>query len=71
MVEQGVNYILYHPAPRHKPWTIMQKRDQAGFKQSLLAFDKLLDQQAQRVLETMNSNNWQEANNVFILYCLS
>ena len=61
MVEQGANFILNHPAPRHKPWTIMPDKLQNDFKQSLLAFDKILDSHARRALEEANKDNWQES----------
>lgn len=61
MVTYGVNYILTHPAPKHKPWSIMQKSDQQNFKSSLLAFDKILDTHAERVVKAADDNNWAMA----------
>ena len=39
MVRTGADIVLHHPAPKHKPWTIMDEKDQETFKQSLLTFD--------------------------------
>jgi hypothetical protein len=63
MVRQGADIILHHPAPNHKPWTIMDEADQEGFKQSLLTFDKVLDQHARRAAEEAEKKNWIEASN--------
>ena len=63
MIEQGANYILNHPAPKHKPWTIMPEADQADFKQSLLAFDSILDTHARNILQAAQQDKWQEASN--------
>lgn len=61
MVEVGANFILTHPAPNHKPWTIMKKEDQEGFKQSLLAFDKILDIHTEAMVEAAKKEDWIEA----------
>ena len=63
MVKQGANIIFTHPAPKQKPWFIMEKSDQEGFKQSLIAFDKILDQHAERAVEEATKENWLEAAN--------
>lgn len=61
MVEVGANFILTHPAPNHKPWSIMKKEDQKGFKQSLLAFDKILDIHTEAMVEAAKKEDWIEA----------
>ena len=61
MVKKGADLILYHPAPKHKPWSIMAKSDKDAFKQSLLSFDKILDRHASRVEEEAAKENWLEA----------
>ena len=61
MVEVGANFIFTHPAPNHKPWNIMKKEDQAGFKQSLVSFDKILDVHAESIVEASKKENWIEA----------
>lgn len=62
MVVEGVTFILTHPAPKHKPWDIMRDEDKEGFKESLLSFDKTLDEQAIRVRDAATQDNWIEAN---------
>lgn len=61
MVEVGANFIFTHPAPNHKPWSIFKKEDQKGFKQSLLAFDKILDIHTEAMVEAAKKENWIEA----------
>lgn len=61
MVKEGANIILTHPAPNHRPWTIMPEEDQDGFKQSLLAYDKILDSKARRVIDRAEQGSWVEA----------
>jgi len=69
MVEVGANFIFTHPAPKHKPWSIMAEEDQAGFKGSLLAFDKILDTHTNAVLAAARADQWVDANKA--LYELS
>jgi len=61
MVKKGADLILHHPAPKHKPWSIMAPSDQKAFKQSLLSFDKILDKHAFRAEEEAKKENWLEA----------
>lgn len=61
MVEVGANFIFTHPAPNHKPWSIMKKEDQVGFKQSLVSFDKILDVHTESIVEASKKENWIEA----------
>ena len=61
MVEVGANYILTHPAPNHKPWSIVKKEDQKTFKESLLVFDKALDVHTEAMVVAANKDNWTEA----------
>jgi hypothetical protein len=61
LVREGVNVIVNHPAPRHKPWMIMETADQEGFKQSLLAYDKILDAKANAVASATEKTDWLEA----------
>ena len=61
MVEVGANFIFTHPAPNHKPWTIMKKEDQARFKQSLVTFDKILDTHTESIVAAAKKENWIEA----------
>ncbi|MCU7834476.1 MAG: hypothetical protein KZQ83_04400 [gamma proteobacterium symbiont of Taylorina sp.] len=61
MVEVGANFIFTHPAPDHKPWSIMKKEDQVQFKQSLVSFDKILDVHTESIVEASKKENWIEA----------
>ncbi len=61
LVREGVNHVLHHPAPNHKPWTIMDKADQEGFKQALLGFDPVLDLHANEALAAAEKGDWIEA----------
>lgn len=61
MVKEGANIILNHPAPNHKPWSIMQKADQKGFKKSLKFYNKDLDAHAERAATEAAKGNWPEA----------
>lgn len=62
LVKQGADGILTHPAPKHKPWAIMPEADKAAFKQSLLTYDKILDQGAEAVVNAAVERDWQAAN---------
>ncbi|MGM0638860.1 MAG: hypothetical protein ACQET4_11315 [Pseudomonadota bacterium] len=61
MVKSGAHIILTHPAPSHDPWTIMAEEDQAGFKSSLVSFDKLLDQHSESTAATAAQREWPAA----------
>ncbi len=58
LVREGANHVLHHPAPNHKPWTIMAKEDQEGFKQALLGFDPVLDIHAKDALAAAEKGDW-------------
>jgi len=62
MVRSGADIILNHPAPKHKPWTIMAEKDQEGFKKSLLAFDKIMDEHAGKAAKAAENADWTKAN---------
>lgn len=61
MVRDGANLIVNHPAPNHKPWTIVAETDQADFKQSLLSFDKIMDNQAEETANMAEQGRWLDA----------
>lgn len=61
LVREGVNHVIHHPAPSHKPWTIMDKADQEGFKQALLAYDPVLDIHAKEAAAAVEKSDWIEA----------
>ena len=62
MVKSGADIILNHPAPNHQPWTIVEVKDQDAFKQSLLDFDKILDEHAGASAAEAAKGNWPGAN---------
>lgn len=51
LTKTAAEMIVKHPAPNHKPWTIMADADQAAFKQSLLSYDKVLASEGTRIVE--------------------
>lgn len=61
MVKSGAEVILTHPAPSHKPWSIMPQEKQAGFKSSLVSFDKLLDQYTEATAKAAAQKDWLKA----------
>lgn len=61
LVREGVNHVIHHPAPNHKPWTIMSKEDQDGFKQALLGFDPVLDIHANEAAAAAEKGDWLQA----------
>ena len=63
MVKEAANIILNHPAPKHKPWSIMKKADQNGFKKSLKYYNSALDSHAERAATEAAKGDWQEAKN--------
>jgi hypothetical protein len=58
LVREAANHVQHHPAPRHKPWLIMDPLDQEGFKQALLAFDAMLDRGAGEVTAAVEQGDW-------------
>jgi hypothetical protein len=74
LVESGVYLIDSHPAPRHKPWSIMPAQDQEDFKQTLLSYDKLLHDATSEILGALYKDDWIEANEKAYLlstHCMS
>ena len=61
LFEQGANIIFTHPAPNHSPWAIMKPEDQAGFKQALVTYDKVLDENTNDILKATRSRDWMAA----------
>jgi len=62
LVKTGVHLIDSHPAPNHKPWSIMPKVNQDSFKKTLLSYDKLLHGATSEILEALNENDWIKVN---------
>ena len=61
MVRSGADIILRHPAPKHAPWSIMPEAEQKDFKDSLLAFNSTLDENAALAAQEAEAGNWFEA----------
>ncbi|MEA3498014.1 MAG: hypothetical protein U9R16_03030 [Campylobacterota bacterium] len=62
LVESGVYLIDSHPAPKEKPWMIMDPKDTESFKKSLISYDKLLHVATSEVLKSVNKKDWIDAN---------
>ncbi len=62
LVILGASLIQNHPAPKNKPWLIMKKDDQNDFKQSLIAYDKLLHSSVNDIIDTVKNDNFIDAN---------
>lgn len=59
LVKQGAKVVFTHPAPKARPWSLMAKEDQEGFKQALLAYDKVLDIHTEEVVAAAEKHDWQ------------
>lgn len=62
LIKSGVYMIDAHPAPRHKPWSIMASQDQEDFKQTLLSYDKLLHGATSEILQALDEKDWIKVN---------
>jgi len=62
LVEMGVFLIDSHPAPNHKPWSIMPKDQQDSFKKTLLSYDKLLHDVTSEILQAVDEKDWIKVN---------
>ena len=62
MIMEGAGLILNHAAPKENPWLIMNKQDQEGFKNSMLAYDLILDNYAKEIAEKVKEEDWLEVN---------
>jgi hypothetical protein len=58
LTKTAADMILKHPAPSHRPWSIMADADQAAFKQSLLSYDQVLDSEATRIADAAAAGDW-------------
>ena len=65
MVRDAAQAIQYHKAPNHKPWLIMPKPQQEGFKEMLLVYDELLHEGAEDIADAVEKNDWSAANRAF------
>jgi cytochrome c553 len=61
MVKKGVYLIVSHPAPNHKPWLIVPPGDQEEFKKTLVAYDPILDAQADQIAVAAERRDWVAA----------
>jgi hypothetical protein len=61
MTRIGAGMIADHPAPNHKPWSIIAEVDQGAFKETLLSFDEVLHAEATRIEEAAASRDWLAA----------
>ena len=61
LVDRGIDFIRTHPAPRAKPWVIMGKDDQAGFKSMLVFYDKKMDEDVEAIEKAVNKKDWHKA----------
>lgn len=61
MVHAGTEMIADHPAPNHKPWTIMAASDQAACKQTLVSYDKVLHAESNRIAAAASARDWLTA----------
>ncbi|ABL66136.1 VOC family protein [Chlorobium phaeobacteroides] len=62
MVRDGVDLVINHPAPNHKPWLIVAPKDQEEFKKTLVAYDPILDSQAEQIAVEAGKPDWNAAN---------
>lgn len=74
LIKTGTWMIDDHPAPKEKPWLIMQQADQNDFKKTLIAYNDLLHGSAFTINEALKNDDWYEINKqVFDLsnHCIS
>jgi cytochrome c biogenesis protein CcdA len=62
LVKIGAWMIKNHPAPKDKPWSIVDKKDIDSFKETLISYDKLLHQSAKDINIALKGNDWIEIN---------
>lgn len=61
LVDRGINFIRTHPAPKAKPWVIMGKEDQVGFKSMLVFYDKKMDEDVEAIEKAVKEKDWMKA----------
>lgn len=62
MVNRGTNYLLTHPAPKHKPWSIMPEQAKSGFKSALVTYDIVLENYSKQIDVAVKEDKWLLAN---------
>jgi ABC-type nickel/cobalt efflux system permease component RcnA len=74
LIALGANMIQNHPAPKTKPWLIMPKDMQDDFKQTLIAYDKLLHEGISNIINSLETDDFATINaNIYELsnHCIS
>ncbi len=74
LIDRGINLIRTHPAPRKKPWVIMDKEDQVGFKSMLVYYDKKMDDDVEAIEKAVHNKDWDgalKASNEFTTSCMN
>lgn len=61
LVYRGIDFIRTHPAPKQKPWVIMDEKDRDAFKSTLVAFDKQMDEDVLAIEKAVKDRNWGKA----------
>lgn len=61
LVNKGVDLIIDHPAPNHKPWLIVAPAEQPEFKKTLVAYDAILHSQAEQIAVEAGKRDWYAA----------
>jgi hypothetical protein len=56
LIRLGADMIQHHPAPKTKPWLIMPAKDQEAFKETLIAYDKLLHGGAGAIIDVLEAD---------------
>jgi len=73
LIALGADLIQNHPAPKTKPWLIMPEEEQEAFRESLIAYDKLLHQSAHEIIKALDEDMYEVNNKVFEMsnHCIS
>ena len=62
LIALGANMIQNHPAPKTKPWLIMLKNEKDDFKQTLIAYDKLLHSGVNDIIDSLEYDDFLTIN---------
>jgi cytochrome c biogenesis protein CcdA len=73
LIRLGADLIQHHPAPKTKPWLIMPEEEQEAFRESLIAYDKLLHQSAGMIIDALDKDIYEVNNRIFEMsnHCIS
>ena len=61
LVDRGIYFIRTHPAPKQKPWVIMDQEDHEGFKAMLVYYDKKMDDDVAIIEKATQKKDWEGA----------